>query len=543
MIEFSHLTYSYPADGRTPVLDDLSLRINEGDFVLVVGPSGAGKSTFLRCLNGLVPHFYGGTIAGRLCVAGRDPVEMEPRRMSEIVGFVFQDPESQAVVDVVEDELAFAMENQGLPRTTMRKRIEEVVDQLNIAHLRARTLSTLSGGERQRVAIAAVLALHPQVLVLDEPTSQLDPQAAEEVLDALVKLNRDLGLTVVLSEHRLERVAQHADQILYLPGPGERPLMGPPAEVLAHVPLVPPLVELGKRLGWSPLPLTLRDARRYAHKLQDRLSNATDLERAPSNPDRPSNATGKVCILEIRDLQFAYSGTQVLRGIDLAVGQGEFLAIMGRNGAGKSTLLKQCIGLLKPDQGQVRVLGMDTASTPVEVLGRHIAYVPQNPNALLFADTVADELAFTRRAREMPPGDDRALLHTLGLAAMAERYPRDLSTGERQRVALAAVLVGEPDLILLDEPTRGLDYAQKAALTSFLRTLRKEGKTVIVVTHDVELVAQCAERVVLMGDGQIAVDGPVREVMNDSQVFAPQVNKLFRDPRYLTVQDVLAALQ
>jgi energy-coupling factor transport system ATP-binding protein len=543
MIEFSHLTYAYPADDRTPVLDDLSLCINEGDFVLVVGPSGAGKSTFLRCLNGLVPHFYGGTIAGQLCVAGRDPVKMEPRRMSEIVGFVFQDPESQAVVDVVEDELAFAMENQGLPRTTMRKRIEKVLDQLNIAHLRARTLSTLSGGERQRVAIAAVLALHPQVLVLDEPTSQLDPQAAEEVLDALVKLNRDLGLTVVLSEHRLERVAQHADQILYLPGPGEQPLMGPPAEVLAHVPLVPPLVELGKRLGWSPLPLTLRDARRYAHKLQDRMPNTTDPAHTPSDPDRPPSATGKTPVLEIRDLHFAYNGTQVLRGIDLAVGQGEFLVIMGRNGAGKSTLLKQCIGLLKPDRGQVRTLGMDTASTPVEVLGRQVGYVPQNPNALLFADTVADELAFTRRAREMPPGDDRVLLHTLGLAAMSEHYPRDLSTGERQRVALAAVLVGEPDLILLDEPTRGLDYAQKAALTSFLRILRKEGKTVVIVTQDVELVAQCAERVVLMGNGQIVVDGPVREVMSDSQVFAPQVNKLFRDPRYLTVQDVLAALQ
>ncbi|TEU11480.1 MAG: ABC transporter ATP-binding protein, partial [Anaerolineales bacterium] len=249
MIEFDHLTYSYPppqptnqptASPPSPVLHDISLHIDEGDFVLIVGPSGAGKSTLLRCINGLVPHFYGGTIGGRIRVGKRDPIALEPRRMSEVVGFVFQDPEAQAVVDVVEDELAFAMENQGLPLTTMRKRVEEVLDQLNIAHLRRRPLSTLSGGERQRVAIAAVLTLHPQVLALDEPTSQLDPQAAEEVLDTLVKLNHDLGLTIVLSEHRLERVAQYVDQILYMPGPGEPPIMGAPQDVLAQSPRVPP---------------------------------------------------------------------------------------------------------------------------------------------------------------------------------------------------------------------------------------------------------------------------------------------------------------
>jgi energy-coupling factor transport system ATP-binding protein len=544
----------------------VSLRIAEGEFVLVVGPSGAGKSTLLRCINGLVPHFYGGTIGGQIRVAGRDPVALEPRHMSEMVGFVFQDPEAQAVVDVVEDELAFAMENHGLPLTTMRKRVEEVLDQVNIAHLRRRPLSTLSGGERQRVAIASVLTLQPQVLVLDEPTSQLDPQAAEEVLDTLVKLNHDLGLTVVLSEHRLERVAQYADQMLYIPGPGEQPRMGAPREVLAEVPLVPPLVELGKRLGWSPLPLTIKEARKFrAESCVPRIAGCSaklrvaslgsrdaprscELEAARSkvlgtgatpHGSRLTAHASRAPVIEVRKLGFSYNGHPALKDVDLTVQQGELVALMGRNGAGKTTLLKQCTGLLRPDEGQVQVMGLDTKLTAVEELVRQIGYVPQNPNALLFADTISDELAFTRRAHALPPIDDTALLQTLGLNGMRERYPRDLSAGERQRVALAAVLVSDPALILLDEPTRGLDYAQKAALVGFLEEQKRLGKTIVVVTHDVELVAQCAERVVLMGNGEVIVDGPAREVMSDSQVFASQVNKLFRDPRYLTVQDVV----
>jgi len=565
MITFDHLTYSYPPPNdqaaASPILHDVSLHIEDGEFVLVVGPSGAGKSTLLRCINGLVPHFYGGAIGGRVRVAGRDPVSLQPRRMNDVVGFVFQDPESQAVVDVVEDELAFAMENQGLPRATMRTRVEEVLDQLNIAHLRRRRLSTLSGGERQRVAIAAVLTLHPQVLVLDEPTSQLDPQAAEEVLDALRKLNHDLGLTIVLSEHRLERVAEYADRILYLPGGGQPPLFDEPGEVLRQVPLVPPLIELGRQLGWSPLPLTIRDARRKVKGLQvpgsrlqtgEALTGGEEASRLGSESGQVQDFESGPAI-EVKGVRFSYNGSEALRGVDLEVRRGEFVALMGRNGAGKSTLLKQCMGLIKPDEGRVWVLGQDTRQVPVEVLARQVGYVPQNPNTLLFADTVADELAFTRRAQGSARAQDSAtsdgdarLLKTLGLAGMEGRYPRDLSAGERQRVALAAVLVGDPALILLDEPTRGLDYEQKTALVSFLQSLRDtpedERATVVVVTHDVELVAQCAERVVLMGDGEVVVDGPVREVMSGSQVFASQINKLFRDPRFLTVEDVLEAL-
>ncbi len=254
MITLSHVTYTYP-DQAMPALADFNVTIRQGEFVLVVGPSGAGKSTFLRSLNGLAPHFYGGRWAGQIEVGGRNPVDLAPRGMADLVGFVFQDPEAQFVVDTVEDELAFAMENFALPPATMRKRIEEVLDQMGIAEIRQRRISTLSGGEKQRVAIAAVLALQPEILVLDEPTSQLDPQAAEDVLLALRQLNEDQGLTVILSEHRLERVAQYADRILYLPALGAAPVLDEPRTVMAQLPLVPPLVDLGRTLGWGSPPL------------------------------------------------------------------------------------------------------------------------------------------------------------------------------------------------------------------------------------------------------------------------------------------------
>jgi energy-coupling factor transporter ATP-binding protein EcfA2 len=539
MIQFKQLTYRYPGT-ESPILQDLSLQIEEGEFVLVMGPSGAGKSTFLRCLNGLVPHFYGGTVSGWLTIADRDPVAVGPRGMADVVGFVLQDPEAQFVVDKVEDELAFALENQGLEPLLMRKRVEEVLDQLNIVHLRQRSVNTLSGGERQRVAIAAVMTLQPQVLVLDEPTSQLDPQAAEEVLDALVKLNQDLGLTVILSEHRLERVVQYVDRILYLPGEGQPPLLDEPRAVLRQVDLTPPLIRLAKALGWTPLPLTIKEGRRFARQASTRKRPGTG-GRAPSVDVRSPLS------ISVQGLGFSYNGHPALKDVSLEVRQGEFVALMGRNGSGKTTFLKQLVGLLKPDRGQVQIVqpdgqgAMDTRRSAVEEIIQVVGYVPQNPNALLFRDSVRQELDFTRRGHGLPPAEHGALLDTLGLAGHADRYPRDLSVGERQRVALASILVAEPRVLLLDEPTRGLDYQQKAALIGFLQQEKAQGRTIIMATHDVELVAQCADRVILLGDGQVVVDGPVRQVMSESLVFASQINKLYRDPTLLTVEDVLQA--
>lgn len=553
MIELSHVTYTYPDQGAA-ALADFSVALRQGEFVLVVGPSGAGKSTFLRSLNGLVPHFYGGHWAGRADILGRDPVALAPRGMADLVGFVFQDPEAQFVVDTVEDELAFAMENFALPPATMRKRVEEVLDQMGIAHLRSRRISTLSGGEKQRVAIAAVLALQPEILVLDEPTSQLDPQAAEEVLVALRHLNEDLGLTIILSEHRLERVAQYADRILYLPALGACPVLDDPRAVLAQLPLVPPLIELGRALGWQPLPLTIKEGRVFARRLE--LGGRGDAEtRGWGEGERDATSAithhavrsmqyavpSSTPIITLANLHYSYDGHAALRGVSLAAQPGEFVALMGRNGSGKSTLLKQIVGLLKPDEGSVRIGELDTRRVDLDAIVKIVGYVPQHPGALLFGETLAAELAFTRKSHGLPQDReaDLALLARLGLDAAADRDPRDLSGGEQQRAALAAILVADPQIILLDEPTRGLDYAQKRNLADLLLALKRAGKTIIMATHDVELAAACADRVVLLAEGQVVVDGPARAVMSDSQVFSSQINKLFRDPRFLVVADVL----
>jgi energy-coupling factor transport system ATP-binding protein len=404
------------------------------------------------------------------------------------------------------------------------------------------------------------MTLQPRILVLDEPTSQLDPQAAEEVLDSLVKLNQDLGLTIILSEHRLERVVQYVDRVLYLPGDAQPPILDEPRSVLEQVPLTPPLISLAKGLNWSPLPLTIKEGRRFARNLPrskarspvpDWQASGIPSSRTPAKTPRSrGDATWSPSQISVsvESLGFSYNGHPALQEICLEIRQGEFVALMGRNGSGKTTLLKQLVGLLKPDKGEVRIADHDgvrsinTRKAPLEEIIEVVGYVPQDPNALLFNDTVQQELDFTRRGHYLPPTTNSDLLHALNLGKHANSYPRDLSVGERQRVALAAILVAEPQILLLDEPTRGLDYKQKADLVEILRAEKARGRTILMATHDVELVASCADRVVLLGDGEVVVDGPVRQVMSESLVFASQINKLFRDPAFLTVGDALELL-
>ncbi len=557
MIELNGVTYYYPGQ-KVPALHNLWLKVSPGEFLLVAGPSGAGKSTLLRCLNGLVPHFHGGRIRGQVRVGDRDPVARGPRGMSDLVGFVFQDPEAQFVTQRVEDELAFAMENHNFSQTIMRKRVEEVLDQISIAYLRHRRIDTLSGGECQRVAIGSVLTLQPSVLVLDEPTSQLDPQAAEEVLTTLQRLNEDLGLTIIISEQRLERVAQYADRMCYLPARGQPPIVGDPRQVLAQVELAPPLVQLGRELGWQPVPLTIKEGRPFAEELKSQLERSQSaMPQAASSPDRgwggnivsralresalslPKGQALPAPVIAAQNVWYRYNGADALRGVSFDVRRGELVALMGRNGSGKSTLLKNIVGLLRPQRGRIRIFDQDTKEATLAEITRRVGFVPQNPGRLLFNETLEEELAFTRRGHQLPLADARPLLSRLRLGELAQAYPRDLSTGERQRAALAAILVAEPEVLLLDEPTRGLDYANKEQLTAILNDLRQQGGTVVMATHDVELVARCADRVVILGEGQVVVDGPVREVMTESLIFASQINKLLRDNRFLTVEDVL----
>ncbi|MFI8346243.1 ABC transporter ATP-binding protein [Streptomyces sp. NPDC085596] len=548
MIRFEEVAVTY--DGAAgPTVQGVDLEVPEGELVLLVGPSGVGKSTILNAVSGLVPHFTGGTLRGRVTVAGRDTRTHKPRELADVVGTVGQDPLAHFVTDTVEDELAYGMESLGLAPEVMRRRVEETLDLLGLAGLRDRPIATLSGGQRQRVAIGSVLTPHPRVLVLDEPTSALDPAAAEEVLAVLQRLVHDLGTTVLMAEHRLERVVQYADQVVLLPAPGAPPVLGAPADMMAISPVIPPVVELGRLADWSPLPLTIRDARRKAGPLRESLAGFDREERSlpqagPPPPRRRFRraAPAEPQVAEVRDLAVRRGRVEALRGVDLTVGPGETVALMGRNGAGKSTLLGSLVGLVTPTGGSVQVGGATPHRLRPAELVRRVGLVPQEPRDLLYADTVGAECVAADKDADAAPGTCRALVSELLPGIGDDTHPRDLSEGQRLALALAVVLTARPPLLLLDEPTRGLDYAAKARLVAVLRGLAAEGHALVLATHDVELAAEIAHRVVLLADGEVIADGPTADIVVSSPSFAPQVTKILAPQPWLTVSEVRKAL-
>ncbi|WP_406738631.1 ATP-binding cassette domain-containing protein [Streptomyces sp. NBC_00853] len=585
MIRFEQVSVTYEG-APAPSLQNVDLVIPEGELTLLVGPSGVGKSTLLGAVSGLVPHFTGGTLRGRVTVAGRDTRTHEPRELADMVGTVGQDPLAHFVTDVVEDELAYGMESLGLPPAVMRRRVEETLDLLGLNELRDRPIATLSGGQQQRVAIGSVLTPHPKVLVLDEPTSALDPAAAEEVLAVLQRLVHDLGTTVLMAEHRLERVVQYADQVLLLPSPGAAPVIGTPAEIMAVSPVHPPVVSLGRLAGWSPLPLSIRDARRRSAPLRSRLAAASIpappafeargagqspdpsaspafeargsgggapvteapglltrlLRRGKSAPDPAPGSREATAPATVRNLSVRRDRVQALHAVTLTVAPGETIALMGRNGAGKSTLLSALVGTVTPTTGEVTVGGRTPHRTAPPEMVRRVGLVPQEPRDLLYADTVAAECAAADSDAAAPPGTCRDLVSALLPDVCDDIHPRDLSEGQRLALALALVLTGRPALLLLDEPTRGLDYAAKVRLVEILRGLAADGHAIVLATHDVELAAELAHRVVILAGGEIVADGPTAEVVVSSPAFAPQVAKVLAPDPWLTVRQVAEAL-
>ncbi|MFC9326752.1 ABC transporter ATP-binding protein [Kitasatospora sp. NPDC057015] len=550
MITFDQVSVSYP-DASAPALDGLDLTVAEGELCLLVGPSGSGKSTLLGTVSGLVPHFTGGVLHGRVTVGGRDTRTHRPRELADLVGTVGQDPLAHFVTDTVEDELAYGMESLGLAPEVMRRRVEETLDLLGLADLRGRALGSLSGGQQQRVAIGSVLTVHPKVLVLDEPTSALDPGAAEEVLAVLQRLVHDLGTTVLMAEHRLERVVQYADQVLLLPGAGQRPVLGEPAEVMAQSPVHPPVVALGRLAGWSPPPLSVRDARRRAGALRARLDDLPPAADAPDgaapDADRAAAATAGRApagdpVATVERLVVRRGPVPALRGVDLTLHAGEITALMGRNGAGKSTLLGSLVGLHAPAAGSVRVGGLTPHRARPKDLVRRAGLVPQDPRDLLFCESVGAECAAADQDADAAPGTCRALVERLLPGIGDGAHPRDLSEGQRLSLALAVVLTSRPPLLLLDEPTRGLDYAAKARLVEILRGLAADSHAVLLATHDVELAAALAHRTVILAEGEVVADGPTADVVLSSPAFAPQVAKILGPARWLTVEQVERAL-
>jgi energy-coupling factor transport system ATP-binding protein len=534
MILFENMSVTYPDQDR-PALRGVELKIGEGELALVIGPTGAGKSTLLRAVNGLVPHFSGGRLTGRVLVDGRSTAEHRPRDLADVVGFVGQDPDATFVADIVEDELAYSMENLGLSAPTMRRRVEDVLDILNLHPLRQRAIMSLSGGQRQRVAIGAVLTAAPRLLVLDEPTSSLDPISAEEVLAALSRLVHDQGVTIVVAEHRLERIVHAADVIVHVPGSTGTVRLGTPAEILATSSVAPPIVRLAQTAGWDPLPLSVRDARRLAPGLR-RL-----LPAAPDGTGRDSPTRGPV-VAAVRRLSARYGRLLALENITLDLYGGEVTAVMGRNGAGKSTLLRHLVGLRAPEQGSVTVAGRKPAELRPAAAARIVGLVPQDPASMLSADSVAAECGDADHDASLGPGSTRSALERLMPGLAEATHPRDLSEGQRLALALAIVLAPAPPLILLDEPTRGLDYGAKARLTEMLRRLARDGHSVVVATHDVELVADTADRVLVLADGELITDGPTRDVVCHSPGLAPQVARILAPDPWLTVAEVASGL-
>lgn len=560
------LTYGDALAGElapTPTLRGVNLEIAEGELVLVIGPTGSGKSTLLGLLGGQVPHFTGGHLAGEVEIAGRNLRTHRPRDLADLVGVVGQNPLAGFVTDTVEEELAYAMEQMGLPEPTMRKRVEETLDLLGIAELRHANLRELSGGQQQRVAIGSVLTAHPRILVLDEPTSALDPTGAEDVLAAISRLVHDLGVTVIVAEHRIERVIHLVDSIIEVSEFGTV-RHGDPAEIMRSAAVAPPIVQLARLLDWAPTPLSIRDARRAARRdprsLQLRSSEWTDGLGHASGPkvrQKPSVDLAGVPGISAERLVVRYGEVVAISDLSVAFDAGTVSVIMGRNGAGKSSLLWALQGTGTRTSGTVRAFGPAASSTSASSLGaqgidpaqlppserrRAVTLVPQTASDLLYLESVAQECDQSDTESGAPPQTCARLLEDMVPGIDPRAHPRDLSEGQRLALALAIQLTGNPPVVLLDEPTRGLDYSAKEALISHVRRMAASGLCVIISTHDVEFAAGVASRVLVMADGDIVADGSPHEVLVSSPAFAPQVSKILSPAPWLTVDEVRRAM-
>ena len=509
--------YTYPGGGR-PALDDVSLEIADGEMVVLAGLSGCGKSTLLRAACGLVPHFHGGTFAGRVLASGRDTRTEGPARLADAVALVLQDPEAQAVMNGVRAEIELPLESRGVRGAALARAVEETALALGVADLLDRPVRTLSGGELQRVALAAALAVRPGLLLLDEPTSQLDPVAAEELLAQLRRLNEDHGTTVVVAEQRLERCLAAADRVVVLEQ-GRVACDAAPAGFVewaaaSRPELVPPAARMAALAGLGPLPVTVKQARAALRRAG--VAAAADEVEAPEPRRRPRlrrRTAAPAPALSLRGVWMEWDGgardrVTALRGLDLDLRAGETVALLGRNGAGKSTLLRIAAGVLAPARGAVQASG-------------DVALLLQTPSDYLLHERVAEELPAAVAARA---------LSDLRLEAFADADPRDLSGGERQRLALGVVLAGRgigggapPSVVALDEPTRGMDPGLKGWLAERVHALASAGAAVVVATHDVEFAARAADRCVLLGGGRVVADGSTTEVLAGGRYFTTEV--------------------
>mgnify|MGYP001773395655 CR=1 FL=1 len=533
MIELKDVYWRY-SDSKEWALNDINLKIQEGEFIGIVGVNGSGKTTLAMCMNGLIPSNYHGVMKGEVNILGMNTKEYGPAAISKYVGFVFSDPESQFVTMSVEEEIVFSLENQGLDLKEIKERIDWV---LKVTRLSSKYLEKppyeLSGGEKQRVAIAAALATKPKMLILDEPTSQLDPVGKQEVFDVLEQLKKDAQSTIVVIEHRMEKLAALATRMILL-HEGRILRDTTPKQffeetsLLEELRLYPPewmsvLSKLrGAQLYSSDIPLTLEEAIQKFRELVASLNIKLRPEYVQGNG---STAVGRV-IIDVEDVGFAYpDGTRALNGINLRIKSGEFVALIGQNGSGKTTLAKCIAGIYKPTEGRILVDGLDVRSSPTNKIATKVGYVFQNPDHQLFNETVFKEIAFgpsnVMLTKEEVEKRVKEALAIVGLnESYLEMHPFFLPKGLRQRVAIASILAMRPPVIIVDEPTTGQDFKQSFEIMDFLKMLNQRGHTIIIITHDMPIVARYASRVICMANGKILIDGYTREVFKQTDILA-----------------------
>ncbi len=618
LLEVENLSYYYP-DKQEPALEGINLQVFEGEFIFLTGPSGCGKSSLLRAMGGLLPDYYGGHIAGEVRFENTPLRNWNKRRLARSIGIIFQDPEEQAVMTTVEQEVAFGLENLGVPREEMRRRVAEVLAMFELGPLKKESTVRLSGGMKQKTILAAVLAMQPQVLLLDEPTSQLDPVAAQEFLNYVHRLNQEWGLTIIIVEQRVDRCFHLADRVVVM-DKGRVAGDYAPREMVSdsngYASFLPPVSRVFAAVGAPDAPLTVKDGREVVRRMLNNQSSAaaepdtaaagpdtgtkdgssssemssstTPSSSSPASSSKPdyeqpsapnsgpsskpesepsstppsistppkgkgranttSNTTASTAaaspssthegptanasrpVLETRNLSYAYTGKDFcLRNINLQLYPGEITAVLGENGAGKSTLLKTLCGLLQPQRGKLYLRGENVTGKSVEQISREVGLLTQNPNDYLFNDTVYRELEFGLKARNISAeGRVEEIMRRLHLEGCEDENPRDLSGGERQRVALGTVMVTNPGVLLLDEPTRGMDARLKTELSEILQKLAEQGISIVIVSHDVEFVASMASKVILLSGGELIAAGRRDEILANSLYFAPQVSKLFR---------------
>lgn len=548
ILHLKDLSFTYP-EAEEKAINNINLHIKQGEFIVIAGPSGCGKTTLLRLLKTeIAPR---GEQIGQIYYEGKAIEEHDPRKLIEEIGFVFQNPDNQIVMDEVMQEIVFGMENLGYSTIEMRKRVAELVHFFGLESLLHERPSKLSGGQKQMVNLLSVLLLKPKVLLLDEPTSQLDPVAANELLSMLTRLNEEMGITIVLIEHRLEQLFQRADRILLM-NKGEILYNNDSQTVIkkvyqsnneAFIPYIPSITRLflhkEENLDQAKLPLTVKETRAWIgglsgteKNLEDKLIKEEALEEV---------------VLEAKNVFYQYDqkSNLVLNKFSLSIGKGEFFALVGGNGSGKTTALKVCLGMLKPQRGSLRVLGTKLRKGNRQALYKDIAYLPQNPQGYFSYDTLEAEMQEVIKKHKVSDGERkiREMLQAFGIEHLRNRHPYDCSGGEMQKAALAAMLLKRPKLLIVDEPTKGFDNISKKEFAKLLRALHQDGLTILMVTHDIEFAAQYTSRCGMLFQGEITALGTAKELFNGNYFYTTAINRVTREKGSLEALTLEEALE